>query len=137
MHLIIHHVVKFNDIDNTNRSFLVETFSCFTIKQISMTEFRKTGLLDITSDLTVVAPSKIGVEISFPIFTSQPYGFIDLSKVHNGLVHPMDSILHPPEFIFRNGISSAQRSSQQYLYYRDDRPFYLPLSACVYQRDKP
>src|SRR6187401_1132868 len=84
MHLIINHVVKFDHIDNTNRCFLVETISRFTIIQVRMTKHWDTGLLAIGTDL-VGGCSVEDWRCKFhPELFSRPTKncFIDLSKIH-------------------------------------------------------
>ena len=46
MHLIVNHVMQFDDVDDTHGSFLVETLPCFTIIQVCMAKVRKLCLSD-------------------------------------------------------------------------------------------
>src|SRR5690606_26973625 len=46
VHLIVHHVVQFDHVDNTHCCLLVEALTGFTVIEVSVTKFRKTGFLD-------------------------------------------------------------------------------------------
>src|SRR5262245_2694614 len=84
MHFIINHVVKFDNIDNTNCSFLVETISRFTIIQVSMTHHWNTCLCTIAGYLISCSSVEDRRSELHTEFLTSPAknSFIYLSKVH-------------------------------------------------------
>src|SRR5436190_1112858 len=84
MHLVVHHMMELNDIDDTYRGFLVEPFTCFTIIQIGMAKLRQSCFSDPFRNFIYTCT----IEDWSGKFQSQlfpgpaQYGFVYLSQVH-------------------------------------------------------
>src|SRR5437762_5675594 len=84
MHLIINHVMQLDHVDHTDRGFLMEAFTGFSVIQISVTVSWNAGLLAIISNFINRSSVKNWCRESYSQFFSSPTenSFIDLSKVH-------------------------------------------------------